>query len=99
MAVPVVKSLVVSLTANVNPLNSETNTLTILPNPAKNSVVLKNVENAIISISDLLGREIIKTISVNNEIQMDVSTLNEACYIVTALTGQTERKAKLLIRK
>ena len=99
MAVPVVKTLTVSLTADVNEFHSENNTLTISPNPAIHSIVLKNVENAVISISDLLGRETFKTKSYNNEIKIDVSSMNEACYIVTASTGQTERKAKLLIRK
>ena len=98
MAVPVTKKLTVNLINALNNLNVD-GILTVSPNPAYQSIILKNVESADISISDLLGKKIIQTKSTSNEIQIDVSTLNEACYIIKAVTGKTERNAKLLIRK
>ena len=73
---------------------TETNDIVsnIYPNPAKDNIIinLKNNESANISLFNILGQEVISTISNNNQTTIDVSDLNRGLYIVKVKQkGQT----------
>ncbi len=64
----------------------------IYPNPAKDNITinLKNNESANISLFNILGQEVISTISNDNQTTIDVSDLNRGLYIVKVKQkGQT----------
>jgi len=73
---------------------TETNDIVsnIYPNPAKDNIIinLKNNESANISLFNILGQEVISTISNDNQTTIDVSDLNRGLYIVKVKQkGQT----------
>ena len=86
------------LPTDITLLNSENSGLEILPNPASKNIVLKNVADSTISISDLSGREKMKFLCKNNDVDINVSNLPPACYILKITKGVSERQAKLLIK-
>jgi hypothetical protein len=87
------------LATNTKKLNSEKLDFSITPNPASDSIRLKNVGNSTISIINLSGKVILKTYSPNNEIVINTSKLKEKHYIVKATNGLIERTNKLIICK
>ncbi|MEI8271390.1 MAG: T9SS type A sorting domain-containing protein [Paludibacter sp.] len=85
------------LATDVTGLSSDKTELIVSPNPASKTIVLKDVTDSTITISDLSGREKMKFLSKNNDIDINVSTLPSACYILKITKGVSERQAKLLI--
>jgi len=79
--------------------NSVNQNLLIAPNPATNSVVLKNVANTTVSIYDMTGRELIKKKCTENETIINISGLSTTCYLVKAVDGTFEKNAKMLINR
>lgn len=87
------------LTTETNKMNTNNFDLSISPNPARDSIRLKNVGNSTISINDLSGKVILKTYSPNNEMVINISKLKEKYYIIKATNGLIERTNKLIIHK
>ena len=89
----------VSLLATaVTRLDSENSGLVISPNPASKTIVLKDVADSTITISDLSGREKMKFLCKNDDVDINVSTLPSACYILKITKAESERQAKLLVK-
>ena len=66
--------------------NSLLNKIAIYPNPVKNRIHIKNLDNTIthVKIFSVLGREVISKKITNsiNELSLDVSTLKKGTYII-----------------
>ena len=86
------------LSTALTSLKRDNQSLILAPNPSKKSVVLRNVENSLIVVSDLAGKEQFRTRSANKELEISTSNLKDACYIVTAYNGTSTRNAKLIIQ-
>jgi len=73
--------------------------LSISPNPAKNAVLVKDVENSTVSVYDISGKEVLKKKCSDNEEIMNVSQLANACYVVRAVDGESVKQARMLVNK
>ena len=71
----------------------------ITPNPTSNSIFLTDVSKCTISVIDLQGKEVLQLLSINDYIHINVSMLQEACYIINVFNGQVIRGRKLMIRR
>lgn len=69
----------------------------ISPNPQTNFFSLKNVKNRIVKIIDLQGVVVLQTLSENEEIHINLSTLNEACYTILVCHDLIVMERKMLI--
>jgi Fe2+ transport system protein B len=69
----------------------------ISPNPQANFFSLKNVKNRIIKIIDLQGVVVLQTLSENEEIQINLSTLDEACYTILVCHDLIVMERKMFI--
>jgi hypothetical protein len=89
----------VSLLYTDLPNNAVTKKLSVVPNPAKNSIVLKNIDNSTVTLYDIAGKEVMKKQCTADENTINVSALANACYLVKAADGTTEKNTKLLINR
>jgi len=76
--------------------NIHVKSTTVYPNPAKNEVNIKGVQNAEITILSLDGR-ILK--SVKNVTRINVSDIANGSYLITVKEGNTTSTEKLMIQK
>ena len=75
-----------------NQLNSE---ISIYPNPANNSLNFNNIsENAVISIYDLSGKQIVNQLNSNN--QIDINSLSNGIYIIKIIDNSLTKTAKFV---
>jgi hypothetical protein len=84
-------------TASVNDINGVLNTVTIFPNPAKNSIQLKNYSELNISsikITNVLGKEVFTSRFLKSEI--DISSLNSGIYMLTILSEEKSKTMKFI---
>ncbi len=104
-----VDSLNQSLDLSVGVVNMENiNTITMFPNPAKNIVSI-NVNatedfDAIISVTDITGRNVLSTINKkmsggNNFLSINTVALQSGVYYVTISNGKEQTTNKLIIAK
>jgi hypothetical protein len=84
---------VIKLSPEASPTTSPISTpITIYPNPAKNTITLSlptQESDVFVTITDLLGRELrsqMVTISLDGTVKLDVATLPESMYLVSATT-------------
>ncbi len=68
----------------------------VYPNPAKNEIFIKGVQNAEVTILSLDGR-ILK--SVKNVARINVSDIANGSYLITVKEGNTTSTGKLIIQK
>jgi hypothetical protein len=91
-AYPTTQINLTTATASVNDINLFLDAVSIFPNPAKNSIRLKNssdLNNSSIKITNMIGKEVFTSKFTKPEI--DISNLNSGIYI---LTIQSENKSK-----
>ncbi len=85
--------------------NFDTSILSIYPNPANNNITinLQNTPETInsISITDVLGKKVINTQSISdniNLVNLDISTLSKGVYMVKIITNNKLSIVKKLIK-
>ena len=84
-------------TASVNDVNNSLNTISIFPNPAKNSIQLKNnndLEISSIKITNVLGKVVLR--SKLNDSKIDISNLNSGIYILTIQSENNSKNIKFI---
>jgi hypothetical protein len=65
----------------------ETNLISLFPNPAKNSVTIKNAENYTINVYSIVGQVVKQTTAKTNNYSMDISDLPSGIYIMSFQYG------------
>lgn len=74
--------------------------LNIYPNPAYNHLTIDNLpNNALISITDITGREVWSTISTNTSVSLNTTDFNSGIYFVKVEHQNTKDIQKILIKK
>lgn len=84
-------------TASINDVDRFLNAVTLFPNPAKNVIQLKGVEDLNISkieISNVLGKKVFKSNLFDNKI--DISNLNSGIYILTIQSESSSSSIKFV---
>lgn len=84
-------------TASVNDVNNSLNAISIFPNPAKNSIQLKNnndLEISSIKITNVLGKVVLR--SKLNDSKIDISNLNSGIYILTIQSENNSKNIKFI---
>jgi len=79
--------------ASINDVAKKEQSLSMFPNPAKNTITVKSTEHASnVQLSDLSGM-ILQTyrVSLPGEVQLDISQLNKGLYICTVITDKKIR--------
>jgi hypothetical protein len=72
----------------------------VYPNPAKESFIINNLnENAIITLSDLWGRIVRQTSSINSTLVMNTSDLKDGIYMLSIQSNQQNIYAKIVLSK
>lgn len=86
----------------VNALSSESHNLqdfAIYPNPANDMVTIHNKDNAIISkvtLTDILGKNIMTSTYNSTEVSMDISDLNSGIYFVEIYSNDVKTTKKIV---
>jgi hypothetical protein len=91
-AYPTTQINLIATTGSVNDIDRFLNAVTLLPNPAKNFIQLKGVEN--INISNVLGREVFTSNVVDSKI--DTSNLNSGVYFLTIQSESSSKSIKFV---
>ena len=73
--------------------------LSISPNPAKNTLLVKDVENSTVSVYDISGKVVLKKQCTDYEYTLNISELSNACYLVKAVDGASVKQTKMLVNK
>lgn len=84
-------------TASLFDVNNSLNDISIFPNPAKNSIQLKNNNDLKISsikITNVLGKEVFISQFLKSEI--DISSLNSGIYMLTILSEEKSKTMKFI---
>jgi len=89
----------------INQLSFANAGVSFYPNPSNGSieVVLENVKaGTVLSISDMIGNEVYKTIfnsnSINQNLSIDLSALPKGIYLFGVSNGNQKRVQKLIIQ-
>lgn len=78
---------------NINPLQE----VIAYPNPFRNSISLKNVPNpSKIYISDLLGKVVLESETINAEIELNVEELNPGVYFIVVVFQDAKSVLKVI---
>lgn len=78
-------------------ITENTNTLTVSPNPASTYIRVENAANAMISVYNIAGQEVLSHKSAETNQVLNVSDLNEGIYIVRIVNGNEVSTAKVSI--
>jgi len=67
------------------------NTVSVYPNPAHSSIIVSGVQNAQISILDLLGKVVVAPLVITNKnpVRIEIETIPVGIYIVKIITGDS----------
>jgi hypothetical protein len=77
-------------------MNQKFNSITIYPNPARNEVTIDGIENNTkIIISDVYGREIVKTFLIENKVHF--SELETGIYYFTIYLASEKIVKKIVV--
>ncbi|HRW21606.1 MAG TPA: T9SS type A sorting domain-containing protein [Bacteroidales bacterium] len=83
---------------NIDDLKTSNNKILMFPNPCKDILHIKNAENSLVNIYNLLGQKLLTTKLYNNEI-INISKLSPGNYIIEFTKGNfTEVKKLNIIR-
>lgn len=96
-AYPATEINLTATTASVNDVDRFLNAVTLFPNPVKNFIQLKGVENINISrikISNVLGKEVYTSNVLDSKI--DISNLNSGFYILTIQSESSSKSIKFV---
>jgi hypothetical protein len=81
---------------NLSVMNQKFNSITIYPNPARNEVTIDGIENNTkIIISDVYGREIVKTFLIENKVHF--SELETGIYYFTIYLASEKIVKKIVV--
>ena len=89
----------IDINAEVGLADVEKNPLNIFPNPTNNSITITGLEEGThkMEIIDMSGR-VVKTENINNSQLIDLSALQEGCYLVKVQTNKTLHTAKVIVK-
>ncbi|MBR5253748.1 MAG: T9SS type A sorting domain-containing protein [Bacteroidales bacterium] len=89
----------IDINAEVGLADVEKNPLNIFPNPTNNSITITGLEEGThkMEIIDMSGR-VVKTENIKNSQLIDLSALQEGCYLVKVQTNKTLHTAKVIVK-
>lgn len=89
------KKIIIRVNELVKEAKYSVKKITLFPNPTKDCIKIKGIENGEMRVYDYVGREVLRA-QINNEL-VDVSALMSGSYIVQILKDSFNYKALLII--
>ncbi len=80
-------------------INNTLQNLSLYPNPANNTVTIKNAENALVTIYTILGQTVFTKNNISSEENISVSALENGTYFVKIQKENSSETIKLLVSK
>jgi hypothetical protein len=72
--------------------------LAIYPNPAKDIVTIAHASGSVLTIVDLVGREVFRSVLKTDEETMDVAALQPGVYTVQVTDGAGVRTVRRVVK-